>query len=264
MYNIFHAWQQLFTQPHMPVEEQRKRGFLALFLGILVLTLTIVGLLNSLDGKVTLPGLVVWLGVALALLSLPLVRYLKNIEPVFRLGFAISLAILTYETASGAGTGMAFLWFYFFPIATFFMFGKTEGLLWGFFSWVIVVGLLMFNIGTYSYPFLIGLRFLITYTLVCILSYGLESSRSHYYNRLLFEKRALEAALQQVKTLHGLLPICASCKKIRDDTGYWHQVESYLSQHMEVTFSHGVCPECRLHLYPKFTADTDAVAQNSE
>ena len=61
----------------------------------------------------------------------------------------------------------------------------------------------------------------------------------------------LEAALGKVKTLSGLLPICASCKKIRDDHGYWHQVESYLSRHSEAMFSHGICPECIDQLYPE-------------
>ncbi len=54
----------------------------------------------------------------------------------------------------------------------------------------------------------------------------------------------LTAALRQVKTLAGLLPICASCKRIRDDHGYWQQVETYLSQKSDVTFTHGICPEC--------------------
>lgn len=248
MYNLLYAWQQIFMHPHMPVEEQRKRSFLALFLGILVLSLTILGVLNSMDGELTTPDLVVWLGFAFGLLSLLALRYLKNVEPIFSLGFAITLAILTYETAVGNGGGMAFLWFYFFPLATFFLFGKTGGLLWVLLSWVIAAGLLVFDLGTYSYPFATGVRFWVTYTLVCILSYGLESSRSHYYNRLLIEKNALEAALQQIKTLHGLFPICASCKKIRDDTGYWHQVESYISRHTEAEFSHSICPECRMKL----------------
>ena len=63
------------------------------------------------------------------------------------------------------------------------------------------------------------------------------------------KNEALEHALSEVKTLQGLLPICASCKKIRDDKGYWNQIESYLSQHTEVTFSHGICPGCERKLY---------------
>lgn len=61
----------------------------------------------------------------------------------------------------------------------------------------------------------------------------------------------LQAALGQVKTLSGLLPICSSCKMIRDDQGYWHQVEAYIGAHTGVDFSHSICPDCRVKLYPK-------------
>jgi DNA-binding NtrC family response regulator len=59
----------------------------------------------------------------------------------------------------------------------------------------------------------------------------------------------LQEALHKVKTLSGLLPICAACKKIRDDSGYWHQVEEYIAQHADVEFSHGLCPECVQRYY---------------
>jgi len=63
--------------------------------------------------------------------------------------------------------------------------------------------------------------------------------------------RELRQALARVKTLSGLLPICASCKKIRDDRGYWNQIESYIRAHSEAEFSHGLCPECLNKLYPE-------------
>jgi PAS domain S-box-containing protein len=62
----------------------------------------------------------------------------------------------------------------------------------------------------------------------------------------------LQEALANVKSLSGLLPICASCKKIRDDKGYWSQVESYISKHTEATFTHGICPDCMKKLYPDY------------
>jgi AmiR/NasT family two-component response regulator len=62
----------------------------------------------------------------------------------------------------------------------------------------------------------------------------------------------LQAALDRVKLLSGLLPICANCKKIRDDAGYWQDVAVYIRDHSEVEFSHGICPECMEELYPKF------------
>ena len=57
-------------------------------------------------------------------------------------------------------------------------------------------------------------------------------------------------ALKEIKILSGLLPICASCKKIRDDNGYWNQIESYINQHSEAEFSHSICPDCTKSLYP--------------
>jgi len=66
----------------------------------------------------------------------------------------------------------------------------------------------------------------------------------------------LQEALAHVKQLSGLLPICASCKKIRDDKGYWTQVEKFIMIHSEATFSHGVCPDCARKLYPDIYKDT--------
>lgn len=68
--------------------------------------------------------------------------------------------------------------------------------------------------------------------------------------------RELEDALAQVKTLRGLLPICANCKKIRDDQGYWHTVEQYIQEHSDAHFSHGICPECLRTLYPDYVDDS--------
>jgi len=60
----------------------------------------------------------------------------------------------------------------------------------------------------------------------------------------------LRSALEQVKTLSGIVPICSGCKKIRDDKGYWEQVEAYVSRHTDARFSHGICPDCVKRLYP--------------
>ena len=62
----------------------------------------------------------------------------------------------------------------------------------------------------------------------------------------------LQQALASVKKLSGFLPICASCKKIRDDKGYWNQIEEYIRDHSEVEFTHGVCPDCAQKLYPEY------------
>jgi hypothetical protein len=77
-----------------------------------------------------------------------------------------------------------------------------------------------------------------------------ERKRTEAEKELLIAQ--LQKAVQEVKVLSGFLPICASCKKIRDDSGYWRQIEEYISRHSSVLFSHGICPDCSKRLYPDF------------
>jgi hypothetical protein len=79
--------------------------------------------------------------------------------------------------------------------------------------------------------------------------------------RLIIE---LQNALAQVKKLSGFIPICASCKKIRDDKGYWRQVEEYIRDHSEALFSHSICPDCMRSLYPEIAADVLGPANKNE
>ncbi len=60
----------------------------------------------------------------------------------------------------------------------------------------------------------------------------------------------LQTALDEIKTLRGIIPICANCKKIRDDNDSWQRIEQYISEHSEAQFSHGICPDCAKKLYP--------------
>ena len=64
--------------------------------------------------------------------------------------------------------------------------------------------------------------------------------------------RKLQDALANIKTLSGLLPICFSCKQIRDDKGYWNQIDTYIRDHTEAEFTHGICPACVTKLYPDY------------
>jgi PleD family two-component response regulator len=84
--------------------------------------------------------------------------------------------------------------------------------------------------------------------------------RTHLSLRaLMTEKEKLIAELQQalakVKTLSGLIPICSSCKKIRDDKGYWNQIETYIRERSDADFTHSICPKCAKILYPGLLKD---------
>lgn len=67
----------------------------------------------------------------------------------------------------------------------------------------------------------------------------------------------LQQALAEVRTLSGLLPICSYCKKVRDDRGYWSQIEAYVSEHSEAQFSHGICPECLAKHFPEMLSEDE-------
>ena len=82
------------------------------------------------------------------------------------------------------------------------------------------------------------------------------------YENSLQQKRELERlnkelkeAVDTINTLHGIIPICSNCKKIRDDKGSWSQIEAYIMKHSEAQFSHGICPECARKFYPEFVKD---------
>jgi hypothetical protein len=74
---------------------------------------------------------------------------------------------------------------------------------------------------------------------------------------LILRNEELQTAMDQIKTLSGLLPICAGCKKIRDDGGYWQDVAVYIRDHSEAEFSHGLCPDCAKELFPDYFEKTE-------
>ena len=80
---------------------------------------------------------------------------------------------------------------------------------------------------------------------------------SRQRDRIDEQKREIEQAFSKIKTLSGLLPICAGCKKIRDDKGYWNEVEGYIEKHSDASFTHGMCPDCIKKYYPDFKPDTE-------
>jgi hypothetical protein len=109
-------------------------------------------------------------------------------------------------------------------------------------------------------------RFILYFTLantlgISMMSYMNRSWRKEYIRHLKEQylnqelRNTVDQLLktqQEVKVLQGLIPICSHCKKIRDDKGVWNQLEFYIQDHSEATFSHGICPKCAKELYPDF------------
>ncbi|MEI8233982.1 MAG: response regulator [Verrucomicrobiota bacterium] len=87
------------------------------------------------------------------------------------------------------------------------------------------------------------------------LRYAIERKQDEAERDQLIQE--LQKALAQVKTLSGMLPICSGCKKIRDDQGYWNRIETYISEHSEAQFSHGICPDCAKKYFPGYKVSLD-------
>jgi DNA-binding NtrC family response regulator len=85
----------------------------------------------------------------------------------------------------------------------------------------------------------------------------LRQERRRFEAELARRNEELEAMLAQVKRLEGMLPICASCKNVRDDKGYWKQIEEYIGERSEAVFSHGICPDCMRKLYPEYSDEAE-------
>jgi len=85
--------------------------------------------------------------------------------------------------------------------------------------------------------------------------YGTYKMKSYEDHGCLITEDELKQAFNQIKTLRGIVPICASCKKIRNDKGYWQQIEAYIQAHSDAVFSHGICPDCSRKLYPDVQID---------
>lgn len=100
------------------------------------------------------------------------------------------------------------------------------------------------------------------FTVWIIASLGLKRRKMEQQrNTILLER---EKALEEIKILRGFLPICASCKKIKDDKGEWIQIEGYIRRHSEAEFTHSICPECAERLYPDFFNKSDFYKKNRQ
>lgn len=178
---------------------------------------------------------------------------------VYRIGLLVVSAVLLYSVAIASGLESILYWIFALPILFVFFLEQREGILWSLLFWLLLA-LIFFAplpFSDHTYGASTAGRFLAALLFVIIIAFGLESSRRYFSQALADrnaeveeERRRLEIALAEVQVLSGLLPICANCHKIRNDKGYWQDVAVYLNEHTGVDFSHGICPDCMVKLYP--------------
>ena len=95
-----------------------------------------------------------------------------------------------------------------------------------------------------EYPVAAAGRFVITYAIAGALALGLQRSRERLFEQLSLEKLELEGALAEVRTLTEMIPMCAWCRNVRDDDGYWSRIEEFLTRRPHTVVTHGLCPDC--------------------
>jgi len=204
-----------------------------------------------------------------------LLRKVESGLVLYRINAFLFAALLLYILSVGGEGGSKALWLLVFPLIVFFLFGTREGLAWSAMLYLGAVGLvsgLVHDPRVYPYQVEFATRFSLTYLIIAAIGYWFEFLRQHYRtgmeaeqgrlmeeqfrlreeiaSRLKAEEQRealiveLREAMSKVKLLRGLLPICASCKKIRDDRGQWVQIETFVRDRSDAEFSHSLCPDC--------------------
>lgn len=254
--------------------EVLRKFYLMNLIGILgTIFLTLLGLVSLVQGNYSL--FVANFLVLLFLLYLFFyLRRTKHHVSVGRIGTAAIGLFYFFHVALGGAHNTTYVWVFTYPLISLFLLGAGPGSLASF----LLLGLmcLVFVFGDRiayftSYEADLILRLTTSYVTVTLFALAMERVRYITQNRLQVanaklgdavksleqtqcEKDSLilelKQTLDEVKTLQGIIPICASCKKIRDDRGYWRQVEEYLKSHSHAEFTHGICPGCIKELYP--------------
>lgn len=179
-------------------------------------------------------------------------RVSGNFEIYKVLVIVICGVFFIYIVMTGGVDNSGPLWCYVFPLVTYYVLGHRTGTI-AVAVMMFIYGVILFFPGTpllfTEYTFMFKTRFLLSLVFVSVVAFVLEFSRYLAYReqkRLIAE---LQHALKEVDTISGLIPICAKCKKIKNDRGFWEQVETYIEKRSKALFSHGLCKDCAEELY---------------
>jgi hypothetical protein len=192
----------------------------------------------------------------------------------------IVIGIFFFFLIAYGGVGnTAYVWAFIYPLVSLFLLGAKLGNFMSLLLLLMACTVFIFGgkvsfFTSYSIDLII--RFIPAYVSVHLIALFMEKLREIVQNRLKtsnislervvgeLEKRDrekeilihdLQETMKEIRILQGILPICVNCKKIRNDAGYWEQVEKYIQDRSEAQFSHGICPECAQQLYPEFAID---------
>ena len=180
-------------------------------------------------------------------------RSIRNGIWFYRILISGLITIIVYNFYAGPSGESSLVWINIFPLIVFFVLGLSEGTLW-YLALTVTTSVFLFfpsYTGAHSYSEEMRSRHISAYLIISFISLCFEFLRGHFYTQLEAEREKLKEAMEKVRTLDGLVPICSMCKKIRDDKGYWNQLEQYLLEHTDARLSHGICDDCFAKYYPR-------------
>ena len=185
--------------------------------------------------------------------SLFIIDKVRDMRILFRVNAVLFGILLCYLITTGGTDGSKMQWLHIYPLAIYFLLGRREGMVW---NTMMILSYVAIFLDPAKLPFVYDytagtiIRFLTTYICISSFTHLFDYYRETYRNRLLAKTAELQNALDKVKTLSGYLPVCASCKKVREKDGSWVELEDYIRSHSGAEISHGLCDSCARELYP--------------
>lgn len=250
----FDRWAARLVPEGSTGRDRQLRLYLALVFALFVPTTLVVAWFNWIRGdRVT--GILVAVICGILLTFLYTLRRARDIRWGYRAVLGPAVVLLTAILFLGGADGYVSLWYYVFPAGFYFVFGTREGSAWVVLMIAPAAVILLTDIGA-SYSGDLAYRFVATFSLMTALALGLQLARDRADRELAREKEALEAALARVRTLSEMLPMCAWCRKVRDDEGYWMRIEEYLREETGTEVSHGICDDCAVMLEQRVESET--------
>jgi hypothetical protein len=271
----------LFVADLVDLEARLRFQIYTMFVALALPNMVLFGVVGLVQHNYVMSALVAASGSGLVV-GWRLARQGRDAIAAFRANGLVFAVLALDMLVLGGDGGSKSLWIFVYPLIAFFLFGEREGAVWNavlLASAAVVLWMPPPWLDVHDYPRDYKIRLVIVYAIVAVATFGFEHARGRYRDRLLLEqatlrdekqllsrevavrvrteheKGALIAQLQetlaQVRTLKGLVPICAHCHRIRDDQGFWNQLEAYLRDHSEAQFSHGICPACLAVHYPE-------------
>ncbi|MDY0298069.1 MAG: hypothetical protein RB296_12200 [Acidobacteriota bacterium] len=256
LYRIF----GIDEQDTVALERQRKRKMLLMILVIALITTAVLGILAAVQSDWILAGIDLVMLLALAGVLIAFQHGVDH-ELLAYAGLVITGTLLLALLAHGGPEHASHMWSFVFPVISLFLLGVRKGTRLALFFLLLVALIFLLRdslpqITRYSWSF--SLRFISAYATVLLICMIMEALRKTAFSRLeeLHARQEnlvseLQEKIAEVRSLRGILPICSHCKKVRNDKGYWEQVEMYIQTHSDARFSHGICPECAEKLYPE-------------